>query len=421
MSFGNLEFSGENTFDSSFLTPAGHGGVTFLASTGDSGAPGEYPAFSPNVLAVGGTSLNLNSAGNYASETGWGSGAGQPGSGGGQSVLESEPAYQLSVQHSGKRQIPDVAFDAYPNTGVPIYDTHGISGQTGWFQVGGTSLSAPSWAALLAIANQGRALAHKGTLLNQQAMTALYTLPQSDFHDITMGNNGFPAKPGYDLVTGRGTPIANLVVAGLVAALPAASSGDGTGSTTVHIPSGHANPGAVAAVPLSGNLIVSLGGAAPLGQKLPPLTLATALQTPTRPTSMTASTPTIYQVTPPADRSGDNLDQSTAQGGLAPDNDLGLIGSVESPLTQMERTTGFPASQGAVTETVDRAACDALFEGAAATPVLSDSGEDSYLEQGVQTANPMALAALGVLCGGYWFEQYSEPKARRRWLLGKQL
>jgi Subtilase family len=216
MSFGSGEFQTEASYDSMFTTPHGHQGVTFVASTGDTGAPGEYPAYSPNVLAVGGTSLTLDAAGNYASETGWGSGAGQPGSGGGQSLVEREPAFQMSVQHSGMRQIPDVAFDADPNTGVPICDTLGFSGQTGWFQTGGTSFAAPAWSALMAIGNQGRVLAGKGTLLDRQAAKALYGLPAGDFHDIVAGNNGYPAGPGYDMVTGRGSPLAAKVVAGLV-------------------------------------------------------------------------------------------------------------------------------------------------------------------------------------------------------------
>src|SRR5579864_1763397 len=62
LSFGGDEFSGENSSDSLFTTPAGHRGVTFLASTGDTGAPGGYPAFSPNVVAVGGTTLTVDSS-----------------------------------------------------------------------------------------------------------------------------------------------------------------------------------------------------------------------------------------------------------------------------------------------------------------------------------------------------------------------
>ena len=431
MSFGSLEFMGENTLDSTFLTPANHDGVTFVASTGDSGAPGGYPAYSPNVLAVGGTSLDLNVEGNYGSETGWGSGhAGEEGSGGGQSTMELEPSYQLSVQHSGKRQIPDVASDADPNTGVPVYDSFGetIQGQLfkGWLTFGGTSFAAPSWSALLAIANQGRALAGKASLLNQQAMDTLYKLPEADFHDITMGNNGFPAKVGYDLVTGRGSPRANLVVPGLVSPVSLASvGGTDPGSTIVHIPPGHANPETFVGVPQSGNSIVALSAATAPGPKLTPLTGSVALQM--SPTSVAVSAPTIGEVTARAEQSSDSRDQSVVPTGLAAVTDFGLMGTAgsgASALIEMEGAIDSATSQSTVTNVVDREACDVLFEGAASMPLLSDPGEDTVQEmaiQGVQAADPATLAALGVLCGGYWFEQYSEPKTRRRSLWTKRL
>ena len=53
MSWGSSEFSGETSFDADFTTPSGHQGVTFVASTGDQGSPGEYPAYSPNVWRSG--------------------------------------------------------------------------------------------------------------------------------------------------------------------------------------------------------------------------------------------------------------------------------------------------------------------------------------------------------------------------------
>ena len=68
MSFGSSEFTSEQFFDSAFTTPSGHQGVTFVASTGDCGSSGDYPACSPNVLAVGGTSLHLNGDNTYQSE-----------------------------------------------------------------------------------------------------------------------------------------------------------------------------------------------------------------------------------------------------------------------------------------------------------------------------------------------------------------
>ncbi len=60
MSYGSPEFSDESSFDSLYTTPAGHAGVTFVAAAGDSAVPGTYPAYSPNVLAVGGTALALS-------------------------------------------------------------------------------------------------------------------------------------------------------------------------------------------------------------------------------------------------------------------------------------------------------------------------------------------------------------------------
>ena len=210
MSFGSSEFASEQSFDGDFTTPSGHQGVTFVASTGDSGSPGEYPACSPNVMAVGGTSLYVNGDNTYQSEAGW------SGSGGGTSAYESEPTFQQGVQSTGKRTIPDVAFDADPNTGVQIYDSYDQANPC--FQMGGTSLAAPCWAGLIAIADQGR-VAAGGTTLDgpSQTLPALYSLPSGDFHDITSGSNGDEATPGYDMVTGLGSPNADLLVSDLAA------------------------------------------------------------------------------------------------------------------------------------------------------------------------------------------------------------
>ncbi len=212
--------AGENildkwSYDSSF---SGHAGITFLAASGDSGAPGGYPAYSPYVVAVGGTSLTL-SGGNYGGEVGW------SGSGGGLSVLESQPSYQQAlvihngnsiISPTGTRAMPDVAFDADPNTGVAIYDSYD-GGSNPWFQVGGTSVGTPCWAGLIAIADQIRVSAGLTNLSGPtQTLPSLYSLPAGDFHDITSGTStgspNYTAAAGYDLVTGLGTPEANLLV-----------------------------------------------------------------------------------------------------------------------------------------------------------------------------------------------------------------
>ncbi len=155
----------EATYDSTFAAP----GVTFVASTGDYGAADPvYPAFSPNVLAVGGTSLALNADNSYNGESGWGYSSDTLGtfigSGGGLSRYESEPAYQAGVQSTGSRTTPDVSFVADPATGAWIADPYNLDPSNPWEVVGGTSLSAPCWSGLIALVNQGRSAAGQPTL-----------------------------------------------------------------------------------------------------------------------------------------------------------------------------------------------------------------------------------------------------------------
>ena len=237
MSWGSSEFSGETGYDSHFTTPTGHlggsdglgganlaGGVTFVSSSGDNGAPPGFPAISSNVLSVGGTTLNVDSAGNVISETGW------SGSGGGFSPYVSEPSYQSAFQTTGARGNPDVSYNADPNTGFYVYDSVSYYGSRGWFSVGGTSAGSPQWAALVAIADQGRALAGSGSLDGpSQTLPSLYALASTSystyFRDITSGNNGYAAGAGWDPVTGLGSPIANNLVAGLAASSRSSASG----------------------------------------------------------------------------------------------------------------------------------------------------------------------------------------------------
>jgi hypothetical protein len=243
MSWGAGEFASETAYDNYFTTPAGHIGITFVASSGDAGAGTTWPSVSPNVLAVGGTSLSTSASGAYASETAW------SGSSGGVSSFESEPSYQQSVQSTGARTTPDVAFNADPNSGYAVYDSVPYAGESGWFEVGGTSAGAPQWAALIAIADQGRAISGQGTLANAQS--TLYSLPSGDFHDITSGSNGYTATAGYDLVTGRGSPVVNSIVqalgGGATAAAQTTSVAPNTSTTnpgthTTHSPTSPGSP-----------------------------------------------------------------------------------------------------------------------------------------------------------------------------------
>ena len=181
-------------------------------SSGDDGHPGSYPAYNPAVLAVGGTTLNLTASGAVTSEQAW------SGSGGGQSWVEPEPAYQDHAQSSGMRQMPDVAFDADLNTGVAVYDSIPYFGQTGWFEVGGTSIGAPSWSAILAAADQLRAGQGERplTAAGYAVQKAVYSLPASVLAPVTSGpDNGFcpvgcAPGAGYDEITGLGSPRAGI-------------------------------------------------------------------------------------------------------------------------------------------------------------------------------------------------------------------
>lgn len=219
MSWGTTEFLGDSGFDPVFTFSPG---VTFLASSGDSGNPGAYPAASPYVVAVGGTALLLDRYGNRRSETAW------INSGGGISPYELEPDYQSTYpipDTSGRRGIPDVAYNADPTTGVSVYDSNGFNGQTGWFDAGGTSAAAPQWAGLIALANELRQLRHEQNLSSTNLLSSpLYNAARRDyrdnFFDIKSGSNGAcgsvcTAAKGYDFVTGLGSPKADSLVPAL--------------------------------------------------------------------------------------------------------------------------------------------------------------------------------------------------------------
>ena len=243
-SWGGGETSSQTNYDPYFTTPSGHQGVTFIAAAGDSGAYSgvEWPASSPNVISVGGTSLVLDSSGNYVSESSW------SGTSGGYSQVEYEPSYQSNVQNSGVRTTPDVAYNADPNTGFAVYDSLPYQGSSGWQVYGGTSAGAPQWAALIAIADQGRTLAGENTLDGAtQTLPILYGAYDSNssyasaFHDVVdrttpapwywpFGGFGSdnPATAGYDTVTGLGTPKA----ASLVGTLISSATGTSTGGST---------------------------------------------------------------------------------------------------------------------------------------------------------------------------------------------
>jgi subtilase family serine protease len=193
-SYGGPEFSGETIFDSHFNYP----GIAFTVSSGDSGYGVQYPAASPYVTAVGGTSLYLN-GGKYKNEDAW------SGAGSGCSQFEPKPLWQTDARCAG-RTVADVSAVADPATGVAIYTTTSQKGQKGWFTVGGTSLAAPLIAAVYAISGN--------IPKSQQANGLPYNLgSKSNLHDVVGGSNGqcspsylCAGKTSYDGPTGLGSP-----------------------------------------------------------------------------------------------------------------------------------------------------------------------------------------------------------------------
>jgi hypothetical protein len=216
MSWGSSEFSSESSYDYHFNSAT----TSFFASSGDSGSGVEYPAASPYVISVGGTTLTVDSSGNYVSESAW------SGSGGGISAYEKQPSYQSGFITNSNRAVPDVAYDGNPNTGVSIYDSVPYFGQSGWFEVGGTSVGAPQWTGISAIANSGNAKLASASFGTSNAFygaaSGAESSPQTtpyvtNYHDITTGSNGncgsiCNAGPGYDEVTGVGSPQSNNLV-----------------------------------------------------------------------------------------------------------------------------------------------------------------------------------------------------------------
>lgn len=204
----DAQASGFLAAEDAILQQAVAQGQTLFVSSGDTGSKCgttngvvsgpkgvSYPASSPFVVGVGGTTItDFNSH----SEVAW-----HP-SGGGMSTIEAAPSFQANAGgafQAGPRGVPDVALDADPNSGYQVV----ISGQLAI--IGGTSAGAPSWNGIWARAEQ-----QNGGQLGFAA-PLLYNLPASAFNDITSGNNGdFTAGPGWDYVTGRGSPNIGAVV-----------------------------------------------------------------------------------------------------------------------------------------------------------------------------------------------------------------
>ena len=194
-SYGAREFSGETSFDTHF----NHPGTAITVSSGDNGYGVEYPAASPYVTAVGGTSLRRASTSRGWSETAW------SGAGSGCSALETRVSWQPTSSFCSRRAVADVSAVADPNTGVSVYDSTPYNGAAGWMTFGGTSVASPVIAGVYGLAGNARTV---------DTRSYPYSNAGSLF-DVTSGTNGrckrnvsalCTARTGWDGPTGLGTP-----------------------------------------------------------------------------------------------------------------------------------------------------------------------------------------------------------------------
>jgi subtilase family serine protease len=449
MSWGGSEFSGETAYDTAayFANP----NVTFVAASGDDGGASgaEWPASSPYVLSVGGTTLTLNSSGGYGSETAWSASgsrwSGYSGSAGGTSTVESLPSYQsaaLGSSYAKGRTTPDVSLDGNPNAGFSVYDSVPGAGATGWFQVGGTSAGTPVWAGIVAAADAARAANHLAPLSSAGTLSLLYSLygrtasPAStyatSFHDITSGANfAGKAGTGYDLVTGLGSPIASAIVSAASSyAAPSsvlkAAVATTTTTTTTHVTT-HDVTAAVttaAASTTSATVFVPIAPASTTAAAAQTAVASASASTATSTTGVTTSTAAARPVQP--------LSQPTARFDVSASEEAapaweteapGRPGLFLDPVGPQEVGKAVPMLVGRPAPALPGQVWDAAVD-----DVLLDEGwfpatdltpepvplETPGLEEGATAAGSAAAAGLAVVLWGTWQYRTSRSDRDRR-------
>ena len=398
---GYLENAGngavEGFLDQTYYAPAlaSNPGVTFLASTGDASAlyGPTYPSVSPLTVGVGGTSLDVT-GNTWTNEFSWAGGGG-----GISSFYTTAPSYQQeSVTGFTARTVPDVSADSNGETGVSVYDPFDAGG---WVRVSGTSIAAPTWAGLIAVADQGR-VSYGGKPLNgpDQTLPGLYSSIDysNNFHDITEdfdgeGNNGFPTGPGYDLDTGIGSPRAP----GLLPALAA-----------------YGLPQVVSSNPAQGQVVTST----------PPTTFSLTFTEPIEPGSIVASDFTVNGT--PANSaalSSDGLTitytfspspvvtQGTETMELPADSVIGALTGKENPTTftasfyyvqaQLQVTATSPAVGSVITLPSPPGSIDLVVQFNKAFETSSISTSDFQVSQGsVVKAVPLTTQAVDLTISG---------------------
>jgi hypothetical protein len=341
-SWGEPEFSGETSGAHCNLSAAI---CTF--STGDSGNPGGWPAYDPFVVAVGGTTLTLAGDGSVTSESAW------SGSGGGISQYLPRPGYQVSANPNANRGIPDVSYNADPNTGFSVYDSVKYHRQTGWFQVGGTSAGAPQWAGIIAVSNQIRATNGLPPLVASSFQTHLSLYSLSGLNDVTSGSNGAcgavcQAQAGFDYVTGLGSP--------------------------------------------RGGIDLLLAGSSPANTPTPTATntsTATATSIPATPTATSTPTPTPTPTVAPSSTPTDSPTRTPTQTATAVPTDTAAATSTATPTSSPTET---PTPTETTTPTPSNTPVPTATDTPTPTYTATPSPTDTPVPTATETPNPTDTA-----------------------------
>ena len=373
MSWVTSEFSGESSYDYHFNVA----GVSFIASSGDSGAGVSFPAASSYVVSVGGTTLNVQTSGKVLSETAW------SGGGGGVSSYESRPSYQTGFNSNSGRGVPDVSYVADPNTGVSIYDSYGYGG---WSQAGGTSVGAPQWAAIIAIVNSGGGQLSSASFGTNTAFYNAATGPaySANYRDITSGSNGncgtiCNAGPNYDFVTGVGSPLTNNLIPYLQppapdftitvnpSSLTINSGSSGSSTITVTSVNGFSGTISLASSPSSSSTLSSSAVNVPAGGK------GSVMLT------VTPAGSTTYTITGTAGSISHSVNVAVTVITVpsAPQNLVATVGN-----TQVALTWNTPSSNGGATITGYNVYRGTASNGEGPTPIATVTGT-SYTNTGV--------------------------------------
>ena len=374
--------SEESTYGSYYNNP----GVAITASSGDSGYGVGYPAASPNVISVGGTSLTRS--GNGFVESAW------SGSGSGCSAVVAKPQWQTDSGCS-RRTVADVAAVADPNTGVWVYNTFGsVKG----FQIfGGTSASSPIVAALYAL----------GTSPVPNPTGAYLYSHTSALNDVTTGSNGTcsvpylcHAGPGYDGPTGLGTPNGAAAFGG-VSSAPDFSVGATSTSLSV-------NPGATAHDTInltptgsfSGSVDVSVAVDQPSGLSATPAFSTLPLSAPNSiDLTLSALAPGTYDVTVTATQSGGVLSHSMHLSVTVPVPDFSLASSPSSITLNSGSGTTTTLALGSIGGFVGNVDLQVAVTGTG--EVSASSSADTVALSGAGGSATLSIASTSAASGPY--------------------